>query len=250
MFNDFAVMCTWEGDNTVMAKQTARYLIKSFQEVSQRTSKLGPSVNYLGRMLSILKYKFQMRTTKDLSDPSLQIRIFESSIIENLHGITTKLESLTKKGIPYERSWNEVSVELVECSRLHCYKLIVETFIESYQSVEDKSIHYLLKQLCDLFVWHFILHHLHIILKSRSIEENLSVDLIEEYIENLCNSIREQAIPLVDAFNFPDFILKSPLGRYDGNIYTHYFNRVKSAPYIEENSSPSTQLKQSILSRL
>jgi acyl-CoA oxidase len=32
MFNDFAVMCTWEGDNTVMAQQTARYLIKSFQQ--------------------------------------------------------------------------------------------------------------------------------------------------------------------------------------------------------------------------
>ena len=28
MFGDFAVQCTWEGDNTVMALQTAKFLIK------------------------------------------------------------------------------------------------------------------------------------------------------------------------------------------------------------------------------
>jgi acyl-CoA oxidase len=27
LFADFAVMCTWEGDNTVMAQQAARYLV-------------------------------------------------------------------------------------------------------------------------------------------------------------------------------------------------------------------------------
>lgn len=36
-------------------------------------------------------------------------------------------------------------------------------------------------------------------------------------IRELCKEVRKQAVPLVDAFNIPDFILNSPLGRYDGN---------------------------------
>jgi hypothetical protein len=39
MFNDFAVMCTWEGDNTVMAQQTARYLVKSLRSVIREKQK-------------------------------------------------------------------------------------------------------------------------------------------------------------------------------------------------------------------
>jgi len=34
----------------------------------------------------------------------------------------------------------------------------------------------------------------------------------------------------VDSFNFPDFALCSPLGRYDGQVYKHYMEIVKKAP--------------------
>lgn len=36
MFADFAVQCTWEGDNTVMALQTARYLVNCYEKVKRR----------------------------------------------------------------------------------------------------------------------------------------------------------------------------------------------------------------------
>ena len=34
-----------------------------------------------------------------------------------------------------------------------------------------------------------------------------------------------QCIPLVDSFGLSDTLLRSPLGRYDGNVYEHYFER-------------------------
>jgi acyl-CoA oxidase len=48
---------------------------------------------------------------------------------------------------------------------------------------------------------------------------------------SLCREVRENAVPLVDAFNYPDWILKSPLGRYDGNIYEHYFETILKATH-------------------
>ena len=44
-----------------------------------------------------------------------------------------------------------------------------------------------------------------------------------------CKAVRADAVPLVDAFNLSDFVVGSPFGRYDGDIYTHYFDKVRRA---------------------
>ncbi|CAJ0845473.1 9572_t:CDS:2 [Entrophospora sp. SA101] len=56
------------------------------------------------------------------------------------------------------------------------------------------------------------------------------VDLVRRAYLDLCKQLREQVIPLVDAWGLPDFIIKAPLGRYDGDIYTAYFDVIRSAP--------------------
>ena len=43
-------------------------------------------------------------------------------------------------------------------------------------------------------------------------------------------ALRPDAVALVDAFDFPDAILNSPLGREDGNVYEHYLAAIKGAP--------------------
>ena len=42
--------------------------------------------------------------------------------------------------------------------------------------------------------------------------------------------VRREAIPLVDAFDVPDEILNSALGRYDGDVYTHLYQWAQRAP--------------------
>merc|ERR1719183_706670 len=49
MSADFAVMCTWEGDNTVMAQQTSKYLMAQLQKVVQG-EKLAGSIKYLEQL--------------------------------------------------------------------------------------------------------------------------------------------------------------------------------------------------------
>ncbi len=68
-----------------------------------------------------------------------------------------------------------------------------------------------------------------------------------EAVRNLLGEIRPDAVSIVDAFNIPDFILDSPLGRYDGNVYEHWFEQIKSAPnsqaipsYFEKHIKPLT----------
>ena len=60
MFADFAVQCTWEGDNTVMALQTARYLVNCYEKVKRR-EKVAGSVAYLASLKRINKRTRQWR---------------------------------------------------------------------------------------------------------------------------------------------------------------------------------------------
>jgi acyl-CoA oxidase len=43
-------------------------------------------------------------------------------------------------------------------------------------------------------------------------------------------TIRVDAVVLVDSFNIPDVVLNSPLGCYDGRVYSRYFETVRNAP--------------------
>jgi len=38
-------------------------------------------------------------------------------------------------------------------------------------------------------------------------------------VDELLATVRPQAVPLVDGFAIPDYLLNSALGRYDGNAY-------------------------------
>lgn len=61
----------------------------------------------------------------------------------------------------------------------------------------------------------------------------------------LLDEIRPQAIALTDAFNFTDYMLNSPLGCYDGDVYRKYFELVvrqnppgRPHPYFDNVISP------------
>lgn len=52
------------------------------------------------------------------------------------------------------------------------------------------------------------------------------MDMIRAQVTILCKKVRDVSIHLTDSFNYSDFIINSPMGRYDGNIYEKYFEQV------------------------
>ena len=66
------------------------------------------------------------------------------------------------------------------------------------------------------------------------------MDYIRDRVRILCKMVRKDCISITDSFNFTDFIINSPLGKYDGNIYEAYFSQVNTShaagkipPYFE-----------------
>ena len=56
------------------------------------------------------------------------------------------------------------------------------------------------------------------------------VSMCREQLYVLLKEVRREAVPLVDAFDIPDGVLKSVLGRYDGDVYTHLLDWAKKCP--------------------
>ncbi len=56
------------------------------------------------------------------------------------------------------------------------------------------------------------------------------IGLARDQLYSLLSIVRKEAVPLVDAFDFPDEILNSALGRYDGDVYTHLYQWAQRAP--------------------
>ena len=56
------------------------------------------------------------------------------------------------------------------------------------------------------------------------------ISLAHSLLYSLLGDIRRETVPLVDAFDVPDEILNSALGRYDGDVYRHLYEWAQRAP--------------------
>lgn len=56
------------------------------------------------------------------------------------------------------------------------------------------------------------------------------LSLARQQLYSLLKAVRREAVPLVDAFDIPDEILNSALGRYDGDVYKHLYEWALKAP--------------------
>lgn len=55
-------------------------------------------------------------------------------------------------------------------------------------------------------------------------------------------NIRPNAVGLVDGFDFPDRVLGSALGVYDGNVYEKLYEEAKKSPLNQEPVNKSFHL--------
>jgi acyl-CoA oxidase len=67
MYSDFAVQCTWEGDNTILTLQAGRYLIGCYRDAKAGQAQAG-GVSYLNRLSSLLHTKCNASKSADISN--------------------------------------------------------------------------------------------------------------------------------------------------------------------------------------
>lgn len=226
--NDHAVQCSWEGDNTVMMLQSARYLVKSLQAALKGKTPTS-DLAFLAHAPQLLQSKLAATTAEQLKDASNIIKCFEYITTKALVDAAQKMMALEKSGKNKEEAWNECAVELKAAAENYNYLYLANVFNKHIQYAPDTNTLTALTKLFQLFGLYKLSAKASTLLEGGFINSKQAAMLRSEVL-NLCREIRPMAIPLTDSFHLADFMLRSPFGKYDGDIYQAYFDRVKSAP--------------------
>lgn len=244
LVSDFSVMVTWEGDNTVMAQQTARYLISSYEK-SIRGIPLTGLVQYLENIPTNTIWEVQ--GIEDTLNATHQMIAFRHLVVSRIQAVAVRLKNKIATCQNESLAWNTCQVELIQAAKLHVYYTVANQFvlkINAHHKTMSTGQLSALTSLCSLFILTQLAQYYRYFLQD-SYFTNQHVHYIDETIQSLCSTLRIDAVALVDAFNLNDVILNSAIGSSNGaaykNVLSSVLHRTGDTPYFENLIKPILQ---------
>ncbi|XP_051939487.1 peroxisomal acyl-coenzyme A oxidase 1 isoform X5 [Hippocampus zosterae] len=231
IYVEFTPTCTYEGENTVMMLQTARYLMKSYRQV-QAGEQLHGIVSYLNET-EHQRIQPQLVTARatglDINDLSSLVEVYKLRAATLVELAAKSIQKELQHNKNQEDAWNNSAIDLVRASDAHCHYVVVKLFADKLAGIDAASIHLVLLMLARLYALHGISNNSGDFLQAGLLKGSQLVEITTR-IKELLSELRPNAVALVDAFDFHDRMLNSVLGRYDGNVYDHLFEWARRSP--------------------
>ncbi|KAK7092005.1 hypothetical protein V1264_009616 [Littorina saxatilis] len=207
---DTTAACTYEGENYVLILQTARYLMKCCrmlaegEQVPEVMDFLRPSTSETSRLDARL-------VMGDL------IQAFAHRAARMTRDAAQSMQTSIVKGENPGQAWNSNSVQLVAAAKAFTELHVVRVFAEAVETMRG-SLRHVMESLWRLFAVNNIVSSLGDFLVDGYLSTQ-QVSLLEPAQRDLLKELRPDAVSLVDALDFPDGVLDSALGRWDGQVY-------------------------------
>lgn len=223
LYSSVLPSCTYEGENTVMYLQVARFLLKCATQIGTNTLK--GSVAYLDQDDDIA---LKRGNCKDLDS---LVRAFQRRSRESLRRVALKFQDLMAKGtMSMSEAGNFLSIELIATAKAYVMQYIVGSFAHYCVNGDcSNSLRPVLMSLCLVYALHHINDNQGEFIKLGALKQCCCDHLIDAE-KDILTELRPNAIALVDAFDYQDEALQSCIGCYDGEVYQRLFENAKSAP--------------------
>ncbi|KAK2584941.1 hypothetical protein KPH14_002534 [Odynerus spinipes] len=238
--------CTYEGENTVLLLQTARYLIKVWKQ-AEAGSLLPPTVEYLSDLAR------GVRQAPWNNSLTCIVKGHQAVAAGKIRLAAQNVDRKIQMGRLPEDAWNETSIELAQAAESHCRAFIVTRFVAATSEVNNVSneLHKVLMQLCELYCVYWLLQRLGDFLRFSSLKKE-DIPILQSRLEEMLTAIRPNAVGIVDGFDIRDEILGSALGAYDGDVYQRLYDEAMKSPLNQQsvNESFHKYLKPFLKSRL
>ncbi|KAG0273669.1 fatty-acyl coenzyme A oxidase, partial [Linnemannia exigua] len=131
-------------------------------------------------------------------------------------------------------------------AKIHSFGYIFRRFAQAVKSAPE-GLRAILTKVCFLYGFYSIEQNAGFFLQYRYFTPS-QMDFVRAQVNVFCREVRQEYIPLIDAFNYSDYMINSPLGVYDGNVYEKYFDQVKRQNPVG-GEHPYLPLIQSLLRR-
>ncbi|OWF50076.1 peroxisomal acyl-coenzyme A oxidase 1-like [Mizuhopecten yessoensis] len=223
MYTKATVECTYEGENTVMFLQTARYLVKCYNQMKMKKS-LPSSFAYITDNLS-----GKSDLDNKLNFDSI-IEAYEHRAARLIKAAALNITFWMKAGNKVWDSTNKSSIQMVWAAKASCHLFVVKTFINLVTSANlDPKVRTALTTLCRLYAVNGMIENMGQFSQDGFLNET-QINMLNGRLSALLEEVRANAVAFVDAFEYHDNELHSCLGRYDGQVYEALYKYAKSSP--------------------
>ncbi|XP_031273870.1 peroxisomal acyl-coenzyme A oxidase 1-like [Pistacia vera] len=225
LFAVYVPACTYEGDNTVLLLQVARFLMKTVSQLGSGKKPVG-TISYMEQVEHLMKCRCEVQIAEDWLKPAVILEAFEARATRMSVACAQNLSKFTNT----EEGFSELSADLAEAAVAHCQLIVVSKFIEKLrQEIPGKGVKQVLGMLCNIYALHILHKNLGDFVSTGCITPK-QASLANEQLRSLYSQVRPNAVALVDSFNYTDHFLGSVLGRYDGNVYPNLYEEAWKDP--------------------
>lgn len=212
--NDSEIYTTFEGDNTVLMQLVAKSRLTEFKQEFSNMNLFGV-LNYVADQAKTSLTEMNpliIRNTDDdhLLDFEFQLNAFKYRERDILTSAAKRLKRHIDSGMDSFDAFNVCQHHLVEVGHAYIHRIILEQFIRQIETTNDSGCKAILTKLCQLFAlsqmdankgWYL----------ENGYMEGVKTKAIRKMVNQLCWEIRQDAVPLVNAFNIPDACLAAPI---------------------------------------
>jgi acyl-CoA oxidase len=212
--NDSEIYTTFEGDNTVLMQLVAKSRLTEFKQAFGSMGLLG-ILNYVadqaGTSISEMN-PFTTRNTDEehLLDHHFHLNAFRYRERDILTSSAKRLKKHITGGMDSYDAFNVSQHHLVQVAFAHVERVILEQFVKQVEDTTDPGCQKVLRKLCQLFALSQIEKNKGWYLESGYMEAG-KTKAIRKMVNQLCWDIRQEAVPLVDAFKIPEACLYAPI---------------------------------------
>ncbi|KAM8899463.1 peroxisomal acyl-coenzyme A oxidase 3 isoform 1-T2 [Spinachia spinachia] len=240
--NDNDPNCTYEGDNNVLLQQTSNYLLSWVHAKHRDNVRIRSplhTVDFLEDSLTILEGKFTARTMEQCMDSAVPLAAYKWLVCFLLEESWRKLEE--------QRNSGKDDFEARNNSQVYYCRSLAISYIElnCLQKFHDlitnqdtpASLRPVLSKLCALYGLWSLSSHMATLYQGGYLSGKKPAELVQMAIITLCSQLKDDAVSLVDVFAPSDFILNSPIGNADGQLYKNLWATVMQGNQVLERPS-------------
>jgi len=212
-----------------LTQQSARYLLKQISLATTEPEKVTPYSRYVIKTIDQDAFQAERCAVQEPVDwlrPEIQLAAFE-------HRAGRLVADLAIAALPLQDGsivWSDLNLECWRLCHAHSQYVIARSAIEGVASARSQGLAketiLVLKRLSDLFALHTIQTSLGDYLEDYYVSPSQCQSLRLQ-IKKLQESLADDAVGLMDAFDFDDHYLNSALGSFDGNAYQHLWDSVQ-----------------------
>ncbi|XP_063665451.1 peroxisomal acyl-coenzyme A oxidase 3 isoform X3 [Pan troglodytes] len=234
--------CTYEGDNNILLQQTSNYLLGLLaHQVQDGACFRSPlkSVDFLDAYPGILDQKFEVSSVADCLDSAVALAAYKWLVCYLLRETYQKLNQEKRSGSSDFEARNNCQVSHGRPLALAFVELtVVQRFHEHvHQPCVPPSLRAVLGRLSALYALWSLSRHTALLYRGGYFSGEQAGEVLESAVLALCSQLKDDAVALVDVIAPPDFVLDSPIGRADGELYKNLWGAVLQESKVLERAS-------------